>query len=106
MLHPVKVLDTRANAAAAVLRRLEGEARLLEEDTGGPEEMSDLSGGAKSPLQVLKGQIAIARVDVAHAEVGTAVEVGQLDGHQKRLTATVCAFPHFDPTKERVKGNY
>jgi len=67
VLHPVTVLDTRANAAAAVLRRLEGEARLLEEDTGGPEEMSDLSGGAKSPLQVLKGQIAIARVDAAAA---------------------------------------
>ena len=36
----------------------------------------------------------------------TEIEIGQLDGMQKRLKAKVCAFPHFDPTKERVKGNY
>ena len=50
--------------------------------------------------------IALARMDVTHADEGTAVEVGQLDGMQKRLKATVVRFPHFDPTKERVKGNY
>jgi len=45
-------------------------------------------------------------VDVTHAEIGTDIEVGQLDGEQKRLKAKVVRFPHFDPTKERVKGNY
>ena len=34
------------------------------------------------------------------------IEVGQLDGLQKRLKAKVVPYPHFDPTKERVKGNY
>jgi len=43
---------------------------------------------------------------VTHANTGTAIEVGQLDGQQKRLKACVVPFPHFDPTKERVKGNY
>ena len=39
-------------------------------------------------------------------EIGTEIEIGQLDGQQKRLKARVVPFPHFDPKKERVKGNY
>ena len=58
----------------------------------------------KSPI--LSKTIALARIDVTHAEIGTNVEIGQLDGHQKRLKALITNFPHFDPTKERVKGNY
>ncbi|WP_419904415.1 DUF1989 domain-containing protein [Kiloniella sp.] len=58
----------------------------------------------KSPI--LGKVIALARVDVAHSGLGTDLEIGQLDGDQKRLKATVVPFPHFDPTKERVKGNY
>jgi aminomethyltransferase len=58
----------------------------------------------KSP--VLGKVIALARLDITHSEIGSEVEIGQLDGDQKRLVARVCAFPHFDPTKERVKGNY
>ncbi|MGK0271745.1 MAG: aminomethyltransferase [Cocleimonas sp.] len=38
--------------------------------------------------------------------MGTELEVGKLDGHQKRIPATVTAFPHFDPTKKRVRGDY
>nr|WP_090061255.1 aminomethyltransferase family protein [Celeribacter neptunius] len=48
--------------------------------------------------------IALARVDVAHAELGTAVEVGQLDGHLKRYSARVAPFPHYDPKKERPRS--
>ncbi|MEC7763049.1 MAG: DUF1989 domain-containing protein [Pseudomonadota bacterium] len=48
--------------------------------------------------------IALARVDVAHAEIGTEVEVGQLDGHLKRYAAKVTAFPHYDPTKSRPRS--
>ena len=55
----------------------------------------------KSPL--LKKSLALARLDVAHSENGTAVEVGKLDGHQKRLKATIVPFPFYDPTKSRVK---
>ena len=55
----------------------------------------------KSPL--LKKSLALARLDVAHAELGTAVEIGKLDGHQKRLIASVVRFPFYDPEKKRVK---
>ena len=50
--------------------------------------------------------IALGRVSISHSLFGTNVEVGQLDGHQKRIKANICPFPHFDPSKERVKGNY
>jgi hypothetical protein len=48
----------------------------------------------------------VASDDFAHAEIGTELEVGRLDGDQLRLPAKIVAFPHFDPKKERVKGNY
>ena len=31
--------------------------------------------------------------------IGTEVEIGKLDGHQKRLPAHVVRFPHYDPEK-------
>ena len=36
--------------------------------------------------------------------IGLWLQVGQLDGHRKRLDATVVAFPHYDPTKARVRA--
>ncbi|WP_289153424.1 aminomethyltransferase family protein, partial [uncultured Salipiger sp.] len=48
--------------------------------------------------------IALARIDVAHADVGTEVEVGQLDGHLKRYPAKVASFPHYDPQKTRPRS--
>ncbi len=70
----------------------------------GKAQVGEITSAVKSP--VLGKVIALARMDVTHAEPGTEVEVGQLDGQQKRLAATVSAFPHFDPKKERVRGNY
>lgn len=64
--------------------------------------IGDVTSGMRSP--VLKKNIALARLDVAHAAVGTEVEVGKLDGHQKRLPARVVAFPHYDPDKSRVRA--
>jgi aminomethyltransferase len=61
-----------------------------------------VTSAAHSPL--LKAQIALARVDVAHAEIGTQLEVGKLDGQQKRLHAEVVRFPHYDPDKSRVRA--
>ncbi len=55
----------------------------------------------KSPL--LKKSIALARLDVAHTDVATTVEIGKLDGHQKRLKASIVRFPFYDPDKTRVK---
>ena len=39
-----------------------------------------------------------------YSELGTEVESGKIDGHQKRITAQVVAFPFYDPTKSRVKS--
>ena len=35
---------------------------------------------------------------------GTEVEVGKLDGFQKRIPATVVPFPFYDPKKERPRS--
>ncbi|MEO0750635.1 MAG: DUF1989 domain-containing protein [Pseudomonadota bacterium] len=70
----------------------------------GKAQVGEVTSAMKSPI--LGKTIALARVAVTHAEPGTEIEVGQLDGLQKRLKARVVPYPHFDPTKERVKGNY
>jgi aminomethyltransferase len=70
----------------------------------GKAQVGEVTSAIRSPI--LGKVIALARMDVTHGEPGTEVEVGQLDGQQKRLKARVATFPHFDPTKERVKGNY
>ena len=46
----------------------------------------------------------LARVDVAHAEAGTALEVGKLDGQQKRLPAVIVPLSHYDPKKSRPQS--
>ena len=56
----------------------------------------------RSPL--LKKNIAMARVDVTHAEIGTKVEIGKLDGHMKRLPASIVRFPHYDPEKKKPRS--
>ena len=61
-----------------------------------------ITSGARSPI--LRKNIALARLSVEHAGIGTEVEVGKMDGHQKRLPATVVRFPHYDPDKERVRS--
>ena len=60
-----------------------------------------VTSGTKSPI--LKKNIALCRMAVQHAEPGMRVEVGKLDGHQKRLPATVVALSFYDPGKERVR---
>ncbi|QYX55269.1 aminomethyltransferase family protein [Roseovarius sp. SCSIO 43702] len=70
----------------------------------GKAQVGEITSAMKSPI--LGKVIALGRVTPQYAEPGTDIEIGQLDGQQKRLKAKVTAFPHFDPTKERVKGNY
>jgi aminomethyltransferase len=61
-----------------------------------------VTSSVRSP--VLGKNIALARVDVAHADVGTALEVGKLDGQQKRLPATIVPLAHYDPKKTRPQS--
>ena len=60
-----------------------------------------VTSATRSPI--LKKTIALARLDVAHAADGAAIEIGKLDGHKKRLGAQIVPFPHFDPQKARVR---
>ena len=61
-----------------------------------------VTSGVRSPI--LRKNIALARIDIAHSAPGGNYEVGKLDGHIKRIPCQVVAFPHFDPRKERVRG--
>jgi len=61
-----------------------------------------VTSATRSP--VLRAHIALARVDVSCAAVGQALEIGKLDGRQKRLSAAVTRFPHYDPDKTRVRA--
>lgn len=70
----------------------------------GKAQVGEVTSATRSP--VLGKTIALARMDVAHSEPGASVEVGQLDGQQKRLRAEIVPFPHFDPKKKRVQGIY
>ena len=52
----------------------------------------------------LNKNIALCRIDIHSSELGKNLEVGKLDGHQKRISAKVVSFPFYDPTKSRVKA--
>ena len=52
----------------------------------------------------LNKNIALCRIVINSSEIGTKVEVGKLDGHQKRIAAKIVSFPFYDPEKLRVKS--
>ena len=52
----------------------------------------------------LECAIAMARLAVEHAETGSEIEVGKLDHHGKRLTATIVDIPFVDPTRSRARA--
>ena len=68
----------------------------------GRQEIGVVTSGTRSP--VLKTTIALARLAVGFSELGTGVEVGKLDGQQKRIPATVVRFPFYDPEKTRPRS--
>lgn len=69
----------------------------------GRAQIGEVTSSMRSPL--LGKNIALARVDVAHSEVGTQLEIGKLDGQQKRLPAVVApALAAYDPRKERPRS--
>ena len=52
----------------------------------------------------LGNAIAMARVAVENADLGTELEVGKLDGQMKRLPATVVSLPFLDPKREKARA--
>jgi aminomethyltransferase len=61
-----------------------------------------VTSSTRSPI--LGKNIALARIDLAHSEVGTEVEIGKLDGQQKRLPARIVPLSHYDPKKTRPQS--
>lgn len=61
-----------------------------------------ITSGCRSP--VLNKNIALCRMDVAYSAIGTEVEVGKIDGQQKRLPARVVKFPFYDPEKLKPRS--
>jgi aminomethyltransferase len=55
-----------------------------------------------SPL--LNKQIAMCRLAPDFAIAGNELEIGRLDGHQKRISATVTTLPFYDPERTRVRS--
>ncbi len=64
--------------------------------------IGEVTSGMRSP--VLGKNIALARVDALSSELGTEIEIGKLDGHQKRLPGRIVKFPHYDPEKTRPRS--
>ncbi len=61
-----------------------------------------ITSGTRSPT--LRKNVALCRMAVQYSELGTAVEVGKLDGLQKRIPAQVVRFPFYDPDKTRPRS--
>ena len=61
-----------------------------------------VTSGTFSPT--LNKNIALCRVDIHSSEIGIDLEIGKLDGHQKRIPAKVVKFPFYDPDKSRVRA--
>lgn len=68
----------------------------------GRQQVGVVTSGIRSPK--LSKNIALCRMTMEYTEPGTEVEVGKLDGHQKRLLAKVVTYPFYDPTKARVRA--
>ena len=68
----------------------------------GRAQVGSVTSATRSPI--LRKSIALARLAVEYTAPGTQVEIGKLDGHQKRLPATVVRFPFYDPDKTRVRA--
>lgn len=61
-----------------------------------------ITSGCVSPF--LGKNIALCRMDVTYAAIGTEVEIGKIDGQQKRLPARVVRFPFYDPEKLKPRS--
>lgn len=61
-----------------------------------------ITSATRSPI--LRKNIALCRMAVEHSEVGAEVEVGKLDGRQKRIPATVVPLSFYDPKKLKPRS--
>ena len=61
-----------------------------------------VTSATRSPT--LRKNIALCRMAIQYADDGTDVEVGKLDGLQKRIAARVVRVPFYDPDKTRPRS--
>ena len=68
----------------------------------GERQVGVITSATRSPM--FECAIAMARLTVEHAALDHNLEVGQLDGRMKRLTAKVVSLPFYDPKRERARA--
>lgn len=68
----------------------------------GERQVGVITSATRSPM--LETTIAMARLASQVADDGTALEVGQLDGRMKRLSARVAPSPFVDPERKRARA--
>ncbi|MBO9448347.1 aminomethyltransferase family protein [Ruegeria sp. R14_0] len=68
----------------------------------GERQVGVVTSATRSPM--LEHAIALVRLSIEHAENGTQLEIGQLDGRMKRLRATVSDIPFIDPQRKRARA--
>ena len=68
----------------------------------GERDVGHITSATLSPT--LGSAIAMVRLAVEHADTGTRLDVGMMDGRMKRLPATVCDIPLVDPKRERARA--
>ncbi|MEL6217751.1 MAG: DUF1989 domain-containing protein [Pseudomonadota bacterium] len=68
----------------------------------GREQVGVVTSACASPE--LGHAIAMARVAVENADLGSTLEIGKLDGHMKRLPCTVTGLPFIDPKREKARA--
>src|SRR5680860_417578 len=96
---PPRSTQSRSSAASDVYKRqaVHGDAVYQ-----GRARIGVITSAARSPL--LDKNLALCRIDKSHADTGTSVEVGKLDGHQKRIKAQVVQTPVYDPERRRLRA--
>ena len=100
----IKKNEGKSNNAHCLLKANEvcGHGDCVHPSGNGREQIGIITSGMKSP--VLNKNIALCRMNINYCELDTEVEIGKLDGHQKRIKAKVVPFPFYDPTKSRVRA--
>ncbi len=68
----------------------------------GRNQIGIITSATRSPI--LRKNIALCRIAKEFSDEGRIIEVGKLDGYQKRIPAKIVKFPFYDPEKKRPRS--